>query len=169
MPEQLAILLAEDREDDVVLIRRAFARANFLNPLMVVKDGEEAIGYLKGETPYQDRARYPLPGLLLLDLKMPRKDGFEVLRWIRQQPNFDALRILVLTSSQASEDISLAYQLGANSFLVKPSDFNDFVQLTKFIDGFWLQFNRTLESAEPGPNAATFRSPQQSPRQSAQG
>jgi CheY-like chemotaxis protein len=148
MSQPLAILLAEDREDDVLLIRRAFARVNFLNPLLAVKNGEEAISYLKGETPYGDRARYPLPAVMLLDLKMPRKDGFDVLRWVRQQRAFDTLRVLVLTSSEESEDMNLAYQLGANSFLVKPSDFNDLVQLTRFIDGFWLQFNKTLEHSK---------------------
>jgi len=156
MSNQLAILLAEDTEDDVVLIRKAFARVNFLNPLLVVRNGEEAISYLEGEVPYHDRAKYPLPSLLLLDLKMPRKDGFEVLRWIRQQPVFDALRILVLTSSQESQDVTLAYQLGANSFLVKPSDFSDFVQLTTFIDGFWLHYNKTLENSDPARIQVTF-------------
>ncbi|MEY2428894.1 MAG: hypothetical protein QOJ40_1779 [Verrucomicrobiota bacterium] len=151
MSEPQAILLAEDREDDVVLIRRAFGRVNFLNPLLVVKNGEEAISYLQGDAPYDNRARYPLPALLLLDLKMPRKDGFDVLRWIRQRQIFDAMRVLVLTSSEASEDLTLAYQLGANSFLVKPTDFNDYVQLAKFIDGFWLQFNKTLENSKGEP------------------
>ena len=147
MAEPVTILLAEDREDDVVLIRRAFARVNFRNPLLVVKNGEDAINYLKGETPYDDRTKYPFPGLLLLDLKMPRKDGFEVLRWIREQRAFDGLRVLVLTSSEASQDLALAYDLGANSFLVKPSDFSDLVQLSRFIDGFWLQFNKTIEGS----------------------
>jgi CheY-like chemotaxis protein len=147
MPEPVTILLAEDREDDVVLIRRAFARVNFRNPLLVVKNGEDAINYLKGEAPYDDRIGYPFPGLLLLDLKMPRKDGFEVLRWIRGQRAFDGLRVLVLTSSEASQDVALAYDLGANSFLVKPSDFSDLVQLSRFIDGFWLQFNKTIEGS----------------------
>jgi CheY-like chemotaxis protein len=145
MSDEPAILLAEDREDDVILIRRAFSRANFLTPLLVVKNGEEVISYLKGEPPYDDRGNYPLPAVLLLDLKMPRKDGFEVLRWIRQQRGFDTLRVLVLTSSKASQDISLAYQLGANSFLVKPTDFGDLVQLTQFIEGFWLQFNEAIQ------------------------
>jgi CheY-like chemotaxis protein len=162
MFDEPAILLAEDREDDVVLIRRAFARVNFLTPLLVVKNGEEAISYFKGEPPYNERAKYPLPVLLLLDLKMPRKDGFEVLRWIRQQRALDTLRVLVLTSSAASRDVNLAYQLGANSFLVKPSDFNDLVQLTKFIDGFWLQFNKTMEHSEDGVKSSTFRGRQRS-------
>src|SRR5229473_2661647 len=84
--EEAVILLAEDREDEVLLLRHAFAKAGFLNPLQVVPNGEEAIHYLQGEGKYANRDEYPLPALVLLDLKMPRKDGFEVLQWIRQQP-----------------------------------------------------------------------------------
>src|ERR1051326_7062364 len=119
MPDNSVILLAEDREDDVLLIRRAFNKANLLNPLHVVQDGEEAIAYLKGEGQYANRAEYPLPSLLLLDLKMPRKNGFEVLQWIRQQPSLSALRVVVLTSSSEIQDVNMAYRLGSNSFLVK--------------------------------------------------
>src|ERR1700674_4968478 len=99
MPDQALILLVEDREDDVLLVRRAFAKANVLNPMQVVRDGREAIAYLKGEGKYSNRAEYPLPELLLLDLKMPGTDGFDVLKWMRQQPGLKALRVVVLTSS----------------------------------------------------------------------
>src|SRR5258705_8683596 len=116
MPDQAVILLAEDREDDIALIRKAFARAYVLNPLQVVRDGEEAIAYLSGEGKYSNRAEYPLPDLLLLDLKMPRIDGFEVLKWIREQPGLSALRVVVLTSSEDIRDVNVAYRLGANSF-----------------------------------------------------
>jgi len=135
---QGVILLAEDREDEVLLLRRAFAQANFLNPLQVVSNGEEAISYLQGEGKYSDREEYPLPALLLLDLKMPRKDGFEVLQWIRQQPEFRALRVVVLTASDHIMDVNRAYQLGANSFLVKPVDFAHFVEVTQALKGYWL-------------------------------
>src|SRR2546426_1139606 len=93
------ILLADDSEDDIVLIGHAFEQGGIANPLAVVRDGEEAIAYLKGEGPYGDRALYPLPVLMLLDLKMPRTDGFQVLRWMRLQPNFIALPVIVLTNS----------------------------------------------------------------------
>jgi CheY-like chemotaxis protein len=100
MPDTGVILLAEDREDDVVLIRRAFRQAYVNNPLQVVQDGVEAISYLRGEGKYSNREEYPLPDLILLDLKMPRVDGFEVLKWIREQPSLATLRVVVLTSSE---------------------------------------------------------------------
>src|SRR5438132_4460545 len=109
MSDQAVILLAEDLEDDILLIRRAFERGNIDKPLQIVRDGEETIAYLKGEGKYANRAEYPLPDLLLLDLKMPRLDGFEVLRWIRQQPGLEGLRVVVLTSSEDMRDVNKAY------------------------------------------------------------
>ena len=113
------ILVVEDREDDILLIRRAFDRASVTNPIQVVRDGEEAIAYLIGEGQYANRDEYPLPVLVLLDLKLPRKDGFEVLSWIRSQPGIRSLPVVVLTSSNQIRDVNRAYQLGANSFFVK--------------------------------------------------
>src|ERR1044072_2358182 len=135
MSDQAVILLAEDSENDILLTRRAFAKAHLVNPLHVVRDGVEAIAYLKGVEPYANRAEYPLPDLLLLDLKMPRKDGFEVMRWIRDQPGLRGLRIVVLTSSDRIRDVNLAYQLGANSFLVKPVNFERFVEVSQALKG----------------------------------
>src|SRR5712675_2813475 len=114
MSDHAVILLAEDREDDVVIIRRAFLQGRILNPLFVVKDGEEVISYLNGEGKYSNRPEYPLPELILLDLKMPKLDGFEVLRWIRTQPALAGLRVVVLSSSENIRDVNLAYALGAN-------------------------------------------------------
>src|SRR5437879_1980484 len=99
MPDLSLILLVEDKEDDIFLIRRAFEKGGILNPLHVVRDGDEAIEYLAGEGKYNNRAEYPLPQLMLLDLKMPGTDGFEVLHWVRQQPGLSSLVIVVLTSS----------------------------------------------------------------------
>lgn len=143
------ILLAEDNEDHVMLIRRAFRASGLVNPMYVVNDGQEAISYLKGEGKYANRAEYPLPCLLLLDLKMPNKNGFEVLEWIRSQPAFKALRVVVLTTSGETGDINRAYRLGANSFLTKPMDFRDFVQLTSAIQGYWLWLSRAPEVERP--------------------
>jgi CheY-like chemotaxis protein len=123
MSDQGVILVAEDNEVDVLLLRRAFAKAQLLNPLQVVHNGEEAIAYLSGKGKYTNRAEYPLPDLVLLDLKMPHKNGLEVLEWIREQPSLSGLRVVMLTSSDQARDVNAAYQLGANSFLVKPVDF----------------------------------------------
>jgi len=148
MPDGV-ILLAEDCEDEVLLIRRAFAEARFLNPLHVVSDGDEVIAYLKGDRKYANREEYPLPGLLLLDLKMPRKDGFEVLRWIRQQPELRALRVVVLTASDHIQDVNRAYQMGANSFLVKPVDFPHFVEVTQALKGYWMWLSQEPQISRP--------------------
>src|SRR6266436_6531146 len=94
------ILLADDDENDIALIRRALSKADIRNPTKIVRDGEEAIAYLKGEGKFSNRAKYPLPTLMLLDLKMPRKNGFEVLDWSRRQPDLKALHIVVLTASR---------------------------------------------------------------------
>jgi CheY-like chemotaxis protein len=143
--DEAIILLAEDREDDVVLIRKAFREAGLANPFYVVRDGEEAIDYLKGEGKFSNREEYPLPDLLLLDLKMPRLDGFEVLRWIRQEAGMDTLRIIVLTSSESMADVNSAYQLGANSFLVKPLEFERFVETSKMFSRYWLNLDKGPE------------------------
>ena len=136
------ILVAEDGEEDTMLLRRALLKANFLNPLHIVPNGEEAIAYLQGEGKYAARDEYPLPSLLLLDLKMPRKDGFEVLEWIREQPGLSSLRVVVLTASDEIRDVNRAYQLGANSFLVKPVDFPSFVEVTLALKGYWLWMSK---------------------------
>jgi CheY-like chemotaxis protein len=145
------ILLAEDNEDHVMLIRRAFRQSGLVNPIHAVADGEQAIAYLKGEGRYSNRVEYPLPCLLLLDLKMPNKNGFEVLEWLRNQPAFAALRVVVLTTSGEMRDINRAYQMGANSFLTKPVDFRDFVQLTSAIKGYWIWLSRAPELERPEP------------------
>jgi CheY-like chemotaxis protein len=104
----------------------------------VVRRGEEAIEYLKGEGRYANRAEYPLPDLMLLDLKMPGMSGFEVLQWVRKQPGLSLLRIIVLTTSDDIRDVNMAYQMGANSFIIKPVDFEHFVQTSKALKGYWL-------------------------------
>ncbi len=149
MSDQALFLLVEDTDDDVLLIRRAFVQANILNPLQVVRRGEEAIAYLKGEGLYSNRAEYPLPDLVLLDLKLPGIDGFQVLRWIRQQPELKALRVVVLTSSDEIRDVNEAYKAGANSFLVKPVDFERFVEISQALKGYWIWLSRAPEIERP--------------------
>ena len=132
------ILVAEDNEDHVTLIKRAFVQACLVNPVHVVSDGVEAIAYLSGEGKYADRKTYPIPSLVLLDLKMPNKDGFEVLEWIRRQPDLRTMRVVVLTTSDRIFDVQRAYELGADSFLTKPLDLRDFILLGPAIKGFWV-------------------------------
>src|SRR5262245_10590478 len=146
MSDHAVILLVEDREDDVVIIRRAFSKGNILNPLFVVRNGDEAVAYLSGLGKYAQREEYPLPDLILLDLKMPGRDGFDVLRWVRQQPGLRTLRVVVLTSSEELRDVNLAYQLGANSFLVKPVDFENFVKVGQALQGYWIWLNKSPEA-----------------------
>ncbi len=138
-------LVVEDNKDDVLLLRRAFQKAKVLNPVHVVSGGEEAIAYLSGTGKYANRVEFPLPSLVLLDIKMPRIDGFEVLRWIRAQPGLSTLRVIMLTSSDEVHDMNTAYQLGANSFLIKPVDFERFVEISQALAGYWLWMDRAPE------------------------
>jgi CheY-like chemotaxis protein len=139
--ERYSILLVEDDPNDIILIKRAFEKASITNPLPVVEDGEEAISYFAGKGPYSDRVKYPLPILLLLDLKLPRKSGHEVLEWLRRQPMLKRLPVVVLTSSQQDSDINRAYDLGANSYLVKPVTFDTLVEMMKTLNFYWLLLN----------------------------
>jgi CheY-like chemotaxis protein len=150
MRENALILLVEDRADDVLIILRSFDKAGIKTPIRVVSDGEEAITYLSGSGKYSNRQEHPLPELILLDLKMPKVDGFEVLKWIRTHPEVSRLRVVVLTSSDDIRDVNLAYKLGANSFLVKPMDFNHYVQMGNFIADNWFLW---------GEQPATLRDP----------
>jgi CheY-like chemotaxis protein len=132
------ILLVEDDENDVFFIQRAFQQANIGNPWKRARDGEEAISYLRGDPPFADRDKFPAPQLMLLDLKMPRKNGFEVLQWVRQQPGLKRLPIVVLTSSREDPDVNRAYDLGANTYLVKPVKFEGLAEMIKTLNLYWL-------------------------------
>ena len=135
-------MLVEDSADDVLLTKRAFLKGNIVNPLKVVNSGEEAILYLSAEGPYSNRAEFPLPAIILLDLKLPGKDGLEVLRWIRSQPGFRNIRVIVLTSSESIYDVDRAYKMGANSFLTKPVEFVQLVEMMQVVRGYWLWFDQ---------------------------
>ncbi|WP_138502380.1 response regulator [Nostoc sp. PA-18-2419] len=140
--KQQTILLAEDDSDQVLLICRALRKANLMQCLQVVSNGEAAISYLCGEGEYADRERYPLPILVLLDLKMPRKSGFEVLEWLKQQPKLRRLPVIVLTTSKETIDVHKAYDLGVNSYLVKPVAFSDLTAMIKLLEAYWLNLNQ---------------------------
>ena len=141
------ILLAEDDENDVLIMRRAFKKANIVNPLSVVRDGEEAIQYLQGTGPYADRKKHPFPCLLLLDLKMPKKSGFDVLDFIKRDPQLNWLVTIVLTSSRQGVDINHAYDLWANSFLVKPASVEELVEMLKSLHSYWLVWNERPDAS----------------------
>jgi CheY-like chemotaxis protein len=136
------VLIAEDDASDVFLLKRAFVLAEVPATLHFVSDGQEAIDYLEGDAAYQDRAAYPLPDLLLLDLKMPRLNGFDVLAWLRRQPGLKRLLVTVLTSSDQPDDINRAYDLGANSYLLKPHSSSDLSQLVAQVKRYWLDLNQ---------------------------
>lgn len=146
---QSTILLVEDNPDDVILTRRAFRRAGLDAALAVVEDGELAVEYLSGVGRFSDRERHPWPALVLLDLKLPRKPGLEVLQWIRSQPTLHDLPVVVLTSSRQDEDIERAYALGANSYLEKPVEFAALQKLVETLHLYWLRFNVTRSGVSP--------------------
>lgn len=122
MNQNEIFLLIDDSENDVMLARNAFAKANVPNPLQSVNSGEEALLYLSGEGKFADRQQFPMPTVVLLDLKMPDKSGFEVLEWVRSQHSLRDLCVIVLTGLEKISDVDRAYKLGATSFLVKPLD-----------------------------------------------
>ncbi len=134
------VLLVEDRSDDVLLLQRVLKRANLGRVTHVASTGEEAIAYLDGTGEYADRRSYPLPGIIFLDLKLPGMSGFEVLAWMRQQPQFDRIRVVVLTGSRHTIDVYRAYELGANSFLAKPVDLSSLENAISTPNLSWLDF-----------------------------
>lgn len=135
------ILLVEDDPNDVFLMQRAFRHAEIPNQLHIVEDGDKAINYLAGTGSYSDREKYPLPSLVLLDLKLPLRSGLEVLEWIRSQPGLKRLIVIILTSSRESSDIAKAYDLGANSYMVKPASPQVLIDLAKTIKSYWMTYN----------------------------
>ncbi|MCI0747044.1 MAG: response regulator [Verrucomicrobia subdivision 3 bacterium] len=159
------VLIAEDSEVDVMMLRRAFKDAGLLKPLQVVQNGEEAIFYLEGQGKFADRAKYPLPDLFLLDLRMPRKNGFEVLEWLRRQPGLLRLPTIVLTTSDQIKDVNRAYELGANSFLTKPLNFVEFKDSIQAIYNYWTTLSRTPDMTPLPPRVNPFLSDQASEKQ----
>jgi CheY-like chemotaxis protein len=137
MLDSPTFLLVEDDSNDVLLVKRAFLKARILNPLQIVTNGEDAIAYLSGTGKYLSRVEFPLPNIVLLDISMPGVDGFQVLTWIRQQVSLSGLRVVMLSSADAIRDVNRAYQLGASSFLIKPIDFERFVEISQALGGSW--------------------------------
>ena len=136
------ILLVDDDENDTFLLKKAFERAGLNHPVQVLSDGMACIRYLAGETPYTDRDTFPLPAIVLLDLRLPIRNGLDVLRWIGEQPQLRDLCVVILTGSVHENDESLALQLGANSVMSKPLGFANAVELCRSIE-------RLLSSVRP--------------------
>ncbi len=136
------ILLVEDNEDDAFFMKQALKDAGIINPLREVEDGQQAIDYLGGTGKYADRQKFPLPTVVFLDLKLPMKSGHEVLQWIRAQPQFKKLIVIVLTSSNEPVDLNRSYQLGANSFVVKPPTPEELLRLAEAFKLWWLRQNK---------------------------
>jgi len=141
MNGKAVILHVEDDPNDVVLVGMAFRKSGAPVTLQVVNDGEQAVRYLSAEGPYSNRKTFPRPSLVLLDLKLPRRSGLEVLSWVRSREDLRRLPIVMLTSSSQPNDVNRAYDLMANSYLVKPSGLDDLTELVKKVSHYWLEMN----------------------------
>ena len=142
-----AILLVEDNEDDVFLMKRALKNAGIVNRLCLAEDGQQAIDYLSGNGEFADRSAHPIPSIVFLDLKLPLKGGLDVLAWIRKQASLENMVVVVLTSSSEPSDLKEAYRLGANSYVVKPPTAGQLLDLAKAYKWYWLEFNQFEKSA----------------------
>ncbi len=142
------ILVADDDPDDLFLIRKAFQENEIPNPLICARDGEAVLQYLRREGVFAGLSRVPLPSLILLDLNMPRRNGHETLRALKNDPVFKFIPAIVLSTSTSEEDVSKAYQLGANSYIVKPNSYDKLVAAVKTIRDFWLQATQLPAACE---------------------
>lgn len=141
------VLLAEDNPNDVLLVRRAFEENRTLNPIHAVGNGEEAIQYLSGEGQFADRAAYPFPALFLLDLKMPVKDGLEVLRWLHQHPDIPRkLPVVVLSSTELPNEMQLAYAMDIQACIVKPLNYPELREKIRILKEYWLDYEAEAAS-----------------------
>jgi CheY-like chemotaxis protein len=143
--QRFTVLLVEDDLNDIFIVKRAFKMADIPTPLQVVTDGQEAIGYLRGEGKYQDRDAFPLPKLIVMDIRMPRRTGFEVLEWVKNGSRLlRRIPVVIVSSSQNPSDINRAYELGANAYMIKPMNFREVEHLFETITHYW-----GLECAKP--------------------
>jgi CheY-like chemotaxis protein len=137
--DTLVILMADDDEDDVLLTRKALQKGKLLNPLYTVGDGEELLDYLLHQGDYTDEKLAPRPGVILLDLNMPRKDGREALKEIKAHADLKDIPIVIFTTSKAEEDIYRTYQLGVNSFITKPVTFENLIEVMQMLGKYWFE------------------------------
>ncbi len=141
MNDDRNILLIEDNEDDVILIQRALRKGGIDAPIRVARDGDDAIDFFSGTGHYKNISLFPLPTVVLLDLRLPKKNGFEVLEWIKSHRKLASLPVVVFTNSVQESDLKQAYALGANSYLKKPSTMAETTDLLKAVGAYWLDFN----------------------------
>lgn len=137
MNEELPILIVEDNDDDVAILRMALRKAGFNHPLHISPDGADAVAFLTGAAPYTDRENFKFPRIIITDLKMPGMNGFELLTWLQTHPHCNVIPRLVLSSSDQDQDVQRAYQLGASSYLVKPSTFEKLTENLKLVFAYW--------------------------------
>lgn len=135
------ILMVEDNADDAHLITRAFERAGVVNPVRRLRDGEEAMAYLAGIGRYSDRIQHPIPAVILLDLNMPKFNGYQLMVWLRTQPEIKRIPVVVLTESNDTPSINRAYDAGANSYLVKATAPHDIGRIVELVQSYWLGLN----------------------------
>jgi two-component system response regulator len=152
------ILLVEDDENDVFFFQRAMSKAGIMTPVRVARDGQQAIDYLEGMGKFARRAEFPLPDLILLDLKLPFVMGLDVLKWIRQQSGLAPI-VVVLSSSREEADIAAAYRLGANAYLVKPAEPGNLGDMVRAINDFWLTQNEPPPNSPPNRALETVENP----------
>lgn len=148
----ITILLVEDNPDHVLIIQRGLKANSIINDVHVVEDGQEALNYLHHQGKYADPQTAPRPGLILLDIKLPKVDGFEVLRRIKQDPTLKAIPVIMLTSSEQEVDIAKSYLSGANSYITKPIQFTEFIEKVKKLELYWVLVNEL-------PPESSFTSP----------
>jgi len=145
--KQETILVAEDDAEDALFLKRAFAKVGVPSALHFVQDGQEMVNYLSASEGFADRKAHPFPDLVVLDLKMPRLNGFEVLHWIRSERGLKRLPVIIFTSSAHEDDIKKAYDLGANSYLVKPHALDDLTTLVARLKQYWIESNHAPKAA----------------------
>jgi CheY-like chemotaxis protein len=143
------VLAADDEESDRLLLIRAFKLFEIPIPIQVVKNGEEVVAYLSGAGRYADRNQYPIPTVILLDIKMPRMDGFDVLEWIKRNPQYSVVPTIVWSSSRMLQDVKKAYELGANAYLQKPSSLHEIQSLMELTFRFWSIAEKPSQRNDP--------------------
>lgn len=148
-PKPITILMADDDEDDRLMTKEAFAENHLANDLRFVSDGEELMDYLHRRGPFRDPTTSPRPAIILLDLNMPKKDGHQALQEIKADPKLRQIRIIVLTTSKAQEDVYRVYDISATSFITKPVTFDALVDTVKTIGKYWLEIVELPESSHP--------------------